>query len=249
MENPLVAGSRSLAVIEIVGRNPAGMAFTALATTLQLSSATLTRILKMLVIEEWIRQDRHTGHYVPGHRLLKLGEAMRRQSLIGDVVAPIVNELSASTGHSACFAASQGYHFILVAKQEQRRSYHFLELLTPNLDWIDNGMGQFLLAFQPPDFVDEIYRHYFHQPVPDEHQARFETIREHGVYTSDEGHVTRVICGVSLEAGRPVENLLALAALSSETLDLPALQLAVKAAAASIENDYAIARTSPGARR
>jgi DNA-binding IclR family transcriptional regulator len=236
MSNPLVTGSRSLAVIELVAQRRGGVSFTAIAAELGLSSASLTRLLKMLLVEEWILQDGRTAHYVPGHRMMQLGKHMRAQSRAADLVAPIVQELANQSGHSACFAVSQGFHFLLLAKAEKRKSYRFMDLLVPNLDWIDNSMGQFLLAFQNLETARSIYRNYFRMDIPREHIDRFETLRSDRFFVHDEGQVTRIMAAVAPDTERPVESLISIAALSPDVENVQTLLKEVKAAASKAQH-------------
>jgi DNA-binding IclR family transcriptional regulator len=189
----------------------------------------------MLTLEEWIRQDPQTGFYVSGQRLLQLTVNMRGQDPVLDIVGPVLQELAQRTGHSACLAIGQGYHFMIVAKSERPRSYQFIDTMTPNLDWIDNSMGQFLLAFRPTEMVESIYSHYFRQHVPVEHLTAFEGIRQRRFLIGEDKFVTRIIAAVEPENDQPVDSLVALAALDPVDAVLPALLQQVKDAAAIIQ--------------
>jgi DNA-binding IclR family transcriptional regulator len=243
--SPLAAGRRSLQLIELIGTKRGGASFSALAATLDISAASLTRLLRMLQAEDWIRHEDHSGLYIAGYRLLQLGDDMRGHNPIVEAVAPIIYDLSQQqTGHSACFATYQGDCFTLLAKTEQRRSYHFIDVFTPNFDWIGNAMGQFLLAFQPSETVERIYREHFRLDVPAEHREGFAIIRATGTLVRTEGFVTRIIAGAVLDPLAPVSNLVALAALSADSPDVEPLVASVKAAAAQVEWRLAAHETS-----
>jgi DNA-binding IclR family transcriptional regulator len=110
-----------------------------------------------------------------------------------------------------------------LAKAEQRSSYHFIDVFSPNFDWITNAMGTFLLAYQPDEVCDEIYRRHFQMSVPEEHKQVFAEIRRNNFFVRNDDFVTRVIVGVSTDTERPIENLVAIAALSSEGSDADSL--------------------------
>lgn len=231
MHNPLVAGRRALALVEAIGRDPQASTFSELAERLELSDASLSRLLKVLVEEAWLRQERPNGRYVVGHRTLALAHALRSFGLQSPLVQGSVMSLAHVSGHSACVASFQGDSFVLVAKFEMLNSYHFIDVFVPNTDWIENGMGQFLLAFQPETAVVSIYDRIFRRRVPDEHWERFARIRSDREYVSNEGSVVRVMAAVDHAPDTSVSNVIAVAALDSEHVDKAALLQQVRTAA------------------
>lgn len=242
MTNPLVAGRRALALVEAIGRDPQASTFSELAVRMGLSDASLSRLLKVLVEEEWLRQERPNGRYVVGHRTLALAHALRSFGLHSPLVQGSVMSLAHVSGHSACVAAFQGDFFVLVAKFEMLNSYHFIDVFVPNTDWIDNGMGQFLLAFQPEATVSSIYQRIFGLTVPDAHWERFAQIRRDRSFVSNEGPVVRVIAAIDHSPDVPVSNLMAVAALDSEQIDPAAILRQVRNAAAEAARRLAESR-------
>lgn len=220
-----------MALVEAIGRDPQASTFSELAARLELSDASLSRLLKMLVEETWLRQERPSGRYVVGHRTLALAHALRSFGLHSPLVQGSVMSLAHVSGHSACVASFQGDFFVLVAKFEMLNSYHFIDVFVPNTDWIENGMGQFLLAFQPEATVTSIYERIFRMSVPDEHWQRFARIRSDRTYVSNEGSVVRVMAALEHLPDAPVSNVIAVAALESEQIDKAALLNQVRTAA------------------
>lgn len=242
--NPLAAGRRSLALIEAISSSPQAATFSELAEKLSLSPASLTRLLKMLVEEGWIRQERPNGRYMIAHRTLVLAHSLRSFGLHSPLVQGAVMSLAHVSGHSACVASFQGDFFVLVAKCEVLNSYHFIDVFVPNTDWIDNGMGQFLLAFQPEDVVAGIYGRAFDRVVPDEHWRRFERIRNDRTYVSDEGAVMRLMAAVDYVPGTPVSSVMAVAALSPQSINVDGTMTKVLKAAAEATRRLAELRRS-----
>jgi DNA-binding IclR family transcriptional regulator len=232
----LMTGRRSLALLEMIGQRRGGYSFSQLVTQTGLSAASLTRLLKMLVAEGWIYRAEHDGMYSIGARMLQLSDDLRVHNPSLDIIAPVVRDLSLSLGHSACVAAFNGDFFTLLTKTERMESYHFIDVYTPNADWIGNGMGRLLLSFQPLSVVEKIYRLHYKIAVPPEHIAMFEDIRAKRWLISEEGYVTRVIAAVQPNPAHPVEHLVSVAAMSSRQPDTASILEKVEAAARLMES-------------
>lgn len=238
MANPLAAGRRSMRLIEHLAEYPYERSFSDLAEAMELSGASLTRLLKMLVEENWVRHRQSNGNYTVGYRTLRLGEALRSFGLQSAQVQGTVANLAYQTGHSACIASYHGDCFVLLAKTELHNCYHFIDVFAPNTDWIQNGMGQFLLAHQPKTVVEKTYREIFGMSVPGEHWEGFEKIRETGLLIRNEGDVSRFVMGLDLEGTGKIRNVISVAALNGHQINqteiLSKLEYAANRAAAGL---------------
>ncbi len=232
MSKPLTTGRRSLRLIEILADPPHEKTFSELAEREALSGASLARLLKMLVDENWIRQRRSNGRYTLGHRTLRLGHALRGFGLQSAQVQGVVASLAYATGHSACVAAYQGDFYTITAKTEIQYGYHFIDVFAPNTDWMDNGMGQFLLAHQPADAAERIYLEHYRIPVPDAHWRSFEEIRRDGHLMRQEGAITRFVVGIRAPDSEDVAHVISVAAMNSHPFDPQEILPQVTAAAA-----------------
>lgn len=240
MANPLAAGRRSLRLIEYLAEYPYERSFSELADAMELSGASLTRLLKMLVEENWIRHRQTNGHYTVGYRTLRLGEALRSFGLQSAQVQGTVANLAYQTGHSACIASYHGDCFVLLAKTELHNCYHFIDVFAPNTDWIQNGMGQFLLAYQPKSVVERLYQEIFGISVPQEHWDGFEKIRETGLLVRSESDVSRFVMGLDLQGTGEIRNVISVAALNAHPMNreeiLSKLEYAAARAASGLAN-------------
>lgn len=231
----LLTGRRALSIVERVAQRRGGLSFSELAVQTGLSAASLTRLLKMLVDEDWLHHHSRDAPYSVGSRLLQLADGLRVSDPGIEIAAPVMRRLSARLQHSACIAAIREDHFVLSAKAERRDSYHFIDLMTPNLDWIDNGIGQVLLAFQPDAIAEEIYARHYQRALFDADRARFARIRSDRFLSREEGHVTRIIAALCPEDA-PVTHVLAVAALTASRPDSERLLHEVQQAAREIED-------------
>lgn len=87
MTNTLNGPRRALAIIGLVGRNPAGTSFKEISTTVEIGAASLSRMLKVLLEGAWIDQDAATGQYIAGSALLGLGYEIRANNAEPDLIA------------------------------------------------------------------------------------------------------------------------------------------------------------------
>jgi len=57
-ENQLLSGRRALAIIDALAKSPDSTSFSKLETEIGVSAASLSRLLKMLLDEGWIENDK-----------------------------------------------------------------------------------------------------------------------------------------------------------------------------------------------
>ena len=234
--NALSTGRRSLRLLEILARPPHEKSFSDLADEMDLSGATLTRLLKMLVDEDWIRQRQTSNRYTLGYRTKRFGHALRGFGLQSNEVQGTVASLAYNVGHSACLASYQGDYFVITAKTEIHYGYHFIDVFAPNTDWIDNGMGQVLLAYQPDGVAKAIYDRQYGIVLPDTHLEGFRRIRDQGHLVRREGPVTRFSVGLSNPVTRQVRDVMSVAALNTSSVDVEGILAQVITAASEAAN-------------
>ena len=69
--------NRSLDVVEALCRSERAMGVAELARQLNLAKTTVYRILKTLESRHYVRQDRSTGNYAAGHKILELASLVQ----------------------------------------------------------------------------------------------------------------------------------------------------------------------------
>ena len=106
MSAHLLAGKRALDIIEMIGAREGDLSFYDLSTKLDIASANLKRLLKVLIAEDWIFRDKLTKKYSANIRALQLGHSLRNRS--SEIISPIISDLAKGAGHSACFEVFRG---------------------------------------------------------------------------------------------------------------------------------------------
>ena len=211
---------------------------------MDMSSASLSRLLRMLLDEGWVRND-GDGSYVAGAKLLQLGRHLNGHWSEHELVEPIVQRVALRTGHSSCFARFANDCFVLTAKTEMPSSYHFIDLFWDNRDLITNGMGMALLAYQE----QEVAAFFIEEKAGAERVADLldllADIRRDGHYVSRENHVLRIMAPVRAGLGNRVKGLIAIAAIDPDNVVIDDCIAIVKAAAREAEQRLSSAERGP----
>lgn len=214
----MLSGRRALRAVELLARAPEGLAFSRLERALEISSASLARLLRMLVAEGWT-QTNAAGHYIVGPKLMVLSRHLARHWSDHELLEPIVVDLARATGHSACFARFANDGFVLTAKREMPSSFHFIDLFWVNHDLLPNGivngMALCLLAHADGEVVARLLRTASpaQQALAAEKMAEF---RARGSLVSPEEHVLRVIAPVHGGQEGGISGVIAIAALNPD---------------------------------
>lgn len=214
-DRSLATGRRALAIVEMVANRRGGYSFSDISEKTGMAPASISRMLKMLVEEDWLHHIGREAPYSAGARLFQLADALDVHTPASDAMAPLVRDLSNRLGHSVCIGTAVNDDFQLLVKTEQRQSYHFIDTLTPNVDWIANAIGFSLLAFQSDEYVERIYRLHYARSITEAERRELAQIRDQREYWREEGHVTRVIAAIQPDPAVPVGHVLAVAALTA----------------------------------
>lgn len=233
-ENQLLSGRRALAIIDALAKSPGSTSFSQLETEIGVSAASLSRLLKMLLDEGWVENDKD-GKYIVGSRMMILARHLHGHWSENEILSPIIQDLAQACGHSACFARYANDSFVLTAKTEMPSSFHFIDLFFKAYRMIDNGMAMALLAFQSPDEVNGLLEEQTSEDNIDRELALFETIRKDGYHISEAGAVTRITAPVRWGVGHTVKGAVSVAAIGLERAKAEQILESVREAAAESE--------------
>jgi IclR family KDG regulon transcriptional repressor len=104
-ENQSVA--RVFQIIEVMAENKSSMRLSDIAAKLKLPSSTTLRFLATLMTYNYAKQDKDSLKYSLTLKLCRLGELVKSQVSIIDIVRPYLIELSAECKESACLAIEE----------------------------------------------------------------------------------------------------------------------------------------------
>jgi IclR family acetate operon transcriptional repressor len=106
---------RSLDLLERVVRNGQPMGLRELSEQCELSVGTAHRLLRVLVLKGYVRQETRSRRYAVGPTLYDLAHRLPEQSRLSEMAGPFLDQLAAETGESANLAALDGDQVVYLA--------------------------------------------------------------------------------------------------------------------------------------
>jgi IclR family transcriptional regulator, acetate operon repressor len=107
--------ARSLAILELLARHPAGLSVGAVAGALELPMSATHRLLQELGQHGYVRQPQAGGDYALTLRLAALGLGFLAQSGISDLAQPVLNDLAQDAGELVRLSVLDGEDLVWVA--------------------------------------------------------------------------------------------------------------------------------------
>lgn len=113
---------RAISIIELLARQPEGMAMSDIAQQLDIPRTATHRLLNDLREMGYVRQEREGGHYLLTVKMVALALSYLSASGITDLAQPLLDRLAAATGELARLAVVNGDDLVWVAKAQGARS-------------------------------------------------------------------------------------------------------------------------------
>lgn len=113
---------RTLAILELLARAPAGMPLRDIAETLDIPPSGTHRLLKDLTRIEFVRQDKDHGDYYLTTKLIAIGLSYLSESGIVDLAQPVLDRLARDSGELVRLAVISNDRLTWVAKAQGARS-------------------------------------------------------------------------------------------------------------------------------
>ncbi|WP_323041299.1 IclR family transcriptional regulator [Gemmobacter sp.] len=106
---------RTLALLELLARHPAGLPLAGIAQALNIPASGAHRLLTDLVRHGYVRQLRDQGDYALTIRLAGLGLAFLARAGISDLAQPVLDDLAAASGELVRLSVADGGRLVWVA--------------------------------------------------------------------------------------------------------------------------------------
>jgi DNA-binding IclR family transcriptional regulator len=149
--------ARALEIVEFVSSKPRTQS--EIAEHLGVHRSTALRLLDTLNDAGFTRRDQHGLHRI-GYRLAGLAQQAGEQFSLPALARPYLESLQARTGHTVHLAELAGRRIVYADKIEPDRSVRLYSLIGQPVPLHTSGVAKAILAYQPPQFVDEALNGY-----------------------------------------------------------------------------------------
>ena len=168
------------------------MGISALAARLGLAKSTVHRLATTLVEYDMLEQNRETGKYRLGLAFFELGTLVRRKMDVPTEAQGEIHALADSSGETVQLAILDHFTVLYIRIRESRQAVRMSSGLGSRAPAHCTGVGKALLAFQPPDVVQQVMenglKRYTVNTITDPESLRAElaSIRGRGYAIDDE---------------------------------------------------------------
>lgn len=138
--------SRAFAVLRLFRDHQGDLGVGVVAKELGLNLSTTHRIVRALVAEGYLAQNKDSERYYLGTAALLLGQAAHRNFAL-DVVYPVLRRLAESTGESVNLGVLAGDRVVVVERVESAKPLRFTQPPGTRVPLHASAMGKALLAF------------------------------------------------------------------------------------------------------
>jgi IclR family acetate operon transcriptional repressor len=141
------AVERAIDVLDVIKTRGRGVGVSEISCELGLSKSTVHRLLVALSNKGIVRQDKDTGRYSFGHRILEMAHAASQHRDVISLAVPYLEELRDKTGETAALALKVGLRYTYVTQVVSPHEYRVNPVLGHHypLHWAATGKA--ILAF------------------------------------------------------------------------------------------------------
>ena len=198
---PVPAVSRSIAILRLLGKNPAPLGVKAIAQSLGLVTSTCLHILRVLVQEQLVSVDADTKRYKLGVGMLSLARSVIERNSFANVAQPVLDRLSREWGVTAIGVEVTGLeHMVVVTLSRSQMPFSLHLDVGSRFPALISATGRLIAAFsdRPWSEIEQGFKRLRWQNAPDlkTWRAEVEAVRRKG-FSIDRGNY---INGVTIVA-------------------------------------------------
>lgn len=181
-------------IIEVMAKNRGPMRLQDISRQVGYPPSTVLRMLTSLISIQYIHQDPETLRYALSFKFCRIGDAVRSQFGIQEIVRPYLLELSEKCRESACLAVEQDMAVIYIDTVEgPDNTLRALQRIGKVAPMHSTGVGKLLLTNYEPAALDTLIRLKGLQPLTsktittrDGLLAELQKVRNQGFAMDDE---------------------------------------------------------------
>ena len=152
---PQVQGTASfgkfMAVLQVIADQPGKLDIANLAKSVPYPRGTLYRIVTALVAEDLVTENRSTGTYQLGHRLIHLASKSWETSDLRSAARDHIEALRNATGETVHLAVPSGTGMVYIDKLESPRTVRMTSRIGTRVELHSTSVGKAYLAALPED--------------------------------------------------------------------------------------------------
>ena len=179
-------------LLKTFSEGEAEIGVTSLAKRLGVAKSTVYRLASTLVSEGMLEQNRENEKYRLGIALFGLGALVRQRMNVSTEARPFLFELREATNETVHLAILERTEIMYVLNLESNHAIRMRADLGSRKPAFCTAEGRAILAFQPPQFIDEIFALGFEARTiktdtnPAHIRAALENVRRDGFAREDE---------------------------------------------------------------
>ncbi len=148
--------SKFIAVLQVIADDPGKLDMARLARRVPYPRGTLYRIVTALIAENLISQNRETGAFHLGHRLIHLASKSWETSDLRSAARDHIEALRNATGETVHLAVPSGTGMVYIDKLESPRAVRMMSRIGTRVEMHSTSVGKAYLAALPEEHCREI---------------------------------------------------------------------------------------------
>ncbi|MEB3102466.1 IclR family transcriptional regulator [Ferviditalea candida] len=195
---------RALQILDLLQEKPGGLGVTELSKLLDVAKSTTHRLLSSLQAKGFVKQDKQTGKYSLGLRLVELGNEIVQSLDIRKVASPYLSKLVGEIGETAHLVIHEEGEVVYIDKLESTASLRMYSQIGRHAPLHCTGVGKAMAAYLPENELEWIIQHkglkkFTHNTVTTkaEFMKALQEIRNKGFSIDDEEHELGIRCAAA----------------------------------------------------
>jgi IclR family acetate operon transcriptional repressor len=179
---------RAAYLLEALMTSSSPLSLAELSEQVNLHPSTAHRLLATLDVCDFVYQDSSSKLYSPGVKLMFPTPGLQKYYILRNFAAPILNEISNSTGEGASLGIRSGNHAIIIARAASGRTVDVSLRSGIMVPLHCTGIGKAMLAYLFPSDVEKIIADEGMIPSTPNTIADMDTLKEELVEFKKQGY-------------------------------------------------------------
>jgi len=194
--------ARALNILELFEGNSMDLSVTEIANHLGLSKSTAFGLINTLAQKGYLEQNQRDARYSLGLKLLRLGGAVQRHSILVRRAKPYMEQLVQEFSETVHLTVERNGMVVYIDKIQGEKAIFMQSAIGAENPMYCTAVGKCMLAFMPDAKLERLLKRMVPlerrgpNTITDVKELRkeFQAIRERGISMDDEEHVPGLMC-------------------------------------------------------